>query len=72
MVSTWTLISKSSSSFKKSLGIVMNAPVTITITFSLMFDNFLVCLAKVQIHVSIFDFFEFHAVVHQFEKSSLR
>ena len=61
MVSTYPLISKSSSPFNNPLGIVPSAPITIDITVTFMFHRFLVFWQGLAIH--LFFSLSFYSVV---------
>ena len=64
MVSTWPLISKSSNSFTKPLGIVPSGPVIIGITISFIFHSLFSSLAR-SMYLSLFLLSViFYSVVH--------
>ena len=77
MVSTRSFISKSSSPFNNPLVTVQKAPITIGIIVTFMFQSlfFFNFLAKVEIFMLLFTFFQFYSVVsrnnkgHNFENS---
>ena len=58
-------ISDSSSPFYRLLGIVLNAPTTIDITLTLIFESFFHFSGKVQVFIYLFAFFYFDFVVGQ-------
>ena len=63
MVSTCPLISKSTSHFTNSLGIVPSGPITIGITVTFISIVFFLFSSKVEVLISLFAFFYFYSVV---------
>ena len=70
MVSSRPVISKSSSSCTNSLVTVPRAPITIGIIVTLMLHSFFNSLAKVEILIPLFTFFQFHSMIRKVHNSA--
>ena len=68
MVSTRPPTSKSSSPFSNPLVTVPNAPITIGIIVTCMFNSFFQFLSKVEVLIFLFTFFQFYSVVSRDSK----
>ena len=64
MISTCQPTSNSPSPFSNPLVTVSIAPITIGITVTFMFRSFFQFYSKIQVHILLFTFFQFHSVVH--------
>ena len=66
MLPALSLSSNSSSFLRNPLGIVPNASITIRIIVTFMFHSFFFYFSvKVQVLASLFNFFDFHSMVHR-------